>query len=196
VNAPTSLVRVQPGTGDFVVRYFGRKALGVNFTAFPFLAWLWWIGGLGLFWPLAVILGLVALHSVAMAALAIDRRPMLVIGEADICLPCLDNQVIAFDDLDSFWFTFHADHGNDSIGGSWWSLSLQCRPRRHVSRSLRARLRAIQTNTLLEGDVRFDCRYLSPSEIEIAEQLRFRHPGGWIDSDRRSDLDAILPRGS
>jgi hypothetical protein len=184
-----------PGTGDFMVCYSGRKALGINFFAFPFLAWLWWIGGLGLFWPLTVILAVAALYSVAMAAQAIVRRPMLVIGESGICLPWLDNEIIAFSDLDSFWFTLHGRHGADAGDSRWWSLSLQCRPRRHIPRPLWAMLRDIRTNTLLEGDVRFDCRYFSASETEIAEQLKCRHPGGWIDSDRRSDLDAILPRG-
>lgn len=180
---------------DFVVRYSGRKALGINFIVFPLLAWIWWIGGLNAFPPLTVILALAALYSVAMAALAIARRPMLVIEESGICLPWLDDEIIAFGDLDSFWFTLHADHGTDASGSRWWSLSLQCRPRRRIPRPIWAMLRGIRTNTLIEGDVRFDCRYFSASEIEIAKQLKCRHPGGWIDSDRRSDLDAILSRG-
>jgi len=184
-----------PNAGEFVVRYSGRKALGINLIVFPLLAWLWWIGALNLLWPLTVILAVAALYSVATAALAIDRRPMLVIGESGMRLPWLDDKIIDFDDLDSFWFTLHVDRGADPSGRRWWSLSLQCRPRRDIPRPLWARLRDIRTNTLLEGDVRFDCRHFSASEIEIAEQLKCRHPGGWIDSDRPSDLDAILSRG-
>jgi hypothetical protein len=195
VNRAGLLDRPPPGRGDFVVRYSGRKALGVNFIVYPLLAWLWWIGGLSTFWPLTGILAVAALYSAAMAALALDRRPMFVIGESGICLPCLDDEIIAFDDLDSFWFTLHVDRSANPGGSRRWSLSLQCRPRRDIPRPLWARLRDIRTNTLLEGDVRFDCRYLSASEIKIAEQLKSRHPGGWIDSDRPSDLDAILSRG-
>jgi hypothetical protein len=190
------LDRPLPGTGDFVVRYSGRKALGINFIVFPLLAWLWWIDALSPFWPLTGILAVAGFYSVTMASLAIDRRPMLVIGEWGICLPWLDDEIIAFGDLDSFWFTLHVDRSANPGGSRWRSLSLQCRPRRDIPRPLWARLRDIRTNTLLDGDVRFDCRYFSASEIEIAEQLKCRHSGGWIDSDRPSDLDAVLPRGS
>jgi len=182
-----------------MVHYSGASGLCACFFAFSLLGWLFWMGAFTepLFLPLTIPAGAWTLHSLGQMAMALDRRPMFVIDPTGIVLPWSNGERINFEDLDSFWFTLN-DFGDRSA--RHWSLSLQCIPRRYIDRPLWARARGNRTHTLLDGDVKFDCRYLSIATTELASFLAASHPGGWLDRANGvktwdNELDAILPRG-
>lgn len=82
---------------------------------------------------------------------ALDRRPIMLIGQQGVSLPCAENVIIPHEMIDSWWIEEHREEQY-----RWRTISIQCSPRTPLFASWWAQMGGVATDTLFEGDILFD----------------------------------------
>jgi hypothetical protein len=101
-----------------------------------------------------------------------DRRPLMVIAPEGIHVPAAGDLFLPYDEIET-WVDKSRSH-RPRWESHLYTLSLQGRPRIHVELGWWARLRRVESNGLLGGDLLFEQRFIDVDVERLAAMIQAR----------------------
>lgn len=118
-----------------------------------------------------VIFGLGIAYSLFYLLASFDRRPLMIVAPEGVYLPVVGNVFLRYDEIE-VWAERVRLRGEGE--GRYDVFALQGRPRVYLELGWWAWLRTVRANTLLDGDLCFDERFIDINAKKLAAAIQAR----------------------
>jgi len=118
-----------------------------------------------------VILGLAIAYGLFYLLATFDRRPLMIVAPEGIYLPVAGDAFFRYDEIEVWAERVRLRREGE---GRYDVFSLQGRPRVYLELGWWGWLREVRANTLLDGDLCFDERYIDINAGKLAAEIQAR----------------------
>jgi hypothetical protein len=130
-------------------------------------------GGMVLLAPsLGIFFGILfagfAVPALLMIGASFDTRPLLVVEPGGVRLPCAGDILLGYDEIEVWAEKIRDRHD------AYWTFSLQRRPRLHLDIPWWTWLRFVRVNTLTDGDLHLESRFITVQPQMLAALIQER----------------------